>query len=154
MADLSRITIKGTTYEIRDNVARSTFDNYVEKVTGKALSTNDFTDAYKTKLDNMTSVIQLKGVVSSVSELPAAPVNGDIYLVGTAAPYTEKIYVESESAWEDLGNVEDVDLSNYTTLAQHQEVTDWVDGIVVNPNSSDADEVNHTLVIPASPTWS
>lgn len=152
MADLGRITIKGVTYDIYDIAMHQAIDNYVLKETGKGLSTNDFTNDYKNKLDDMTAVIQLKGVVSSTAELPVSPTNGDIYLVGTASPYTEKIWVESKSAWEDLGNVDNVDLSNYVTKAMHKEVTDWVDGIKVEANTDGTN--TYTLIIPSAPTWS
>lgn len=48
-------------YEYLDNAGLSYFwtkiklklSNKVDKVSGKGLSTNDFTNAYKTKIDNM-----------------------------------------------------------------------------------------------------
>ena len=36
--------------------AQEIIDNKVDKESGKSLSTNDFTDAYKTKLDNYTPI--------------------------------------------------------------------------------------------------
>lgn len=44
----------GTTLPVVENGSVD-LSNYVEKIDGKGLSTNDFTDAYKTKLDNLSN---------------------------------------------------------------------------------------------------
>lgn len=54
MADIAHITLpNGTQYDIKDTSARTDLANKVDKVTGKGLSTNDFTNELKTKLENL-----------------------------------------------------------------------------------------------------
>lgn len=48
--DISKIRVNGTNYIVKDAEARSDLDSKVDKVTGKGLSTEDFTSAEKTKL--------------------------------------------------------------------------------------------------------
>lgn len=60
-------------------LAKATF---VAQEAGKGLSTNDFTDALRQKLENLTSLFRLVGVVATVQDLPATAENGDIYGVG------------------------------------------------------------------------
>ena len=51
MAEISQITLpSGSTYDIKDTIARSELDNKVDKVSGKQLSTNDYTTTEKNKL--------------------------------------------------------------------------------------------------------
>jgi hypothetical protein len=56
---MSKWTFKGVTYTVKDAEARSRLDtveqNMVTSEEGKGLSTNDFTDAYKTKVDETAS---------------------------------------------------------------------------------------------------
>ena len=60
-------------------LAKATF---VAQEAGKGLSTNDFTDALRQKLENLTSIFRFIGVVATVQDLPATAENGDIYGVG------------------------------------------------------------------------
>lgn len=53
-------------------------DNKVEKIPGKGLSTNDFTNAYKSKLDNLDNKAGA-GVFIQTTE-PAQAKEGDIWL--------------------------------------------------------------------------
>lgn len=60
-----------------------------------------------------------------VSELPAAGVKGVIYLVGTASPYDEYIWVEPTGGtahWEQIGST-DVDLSDYWSKTELTAIT-------------------------------
>ncbi len=57
-----------------------------------------------------------------VTTLPASGVKGTIYLVGTASPYDEYIWIEPTGGtahWEQIGST-DVDLSNYWTSQSGQ----------------------------------
>lgn len=54
MADIAHITLpNGTQYDIKDATARADLANKVDVVSGKGLSTNDFTNELKTKLENL-----------------------------------------------------------------------------------------------------
>lgn len=57
-----------------------------------------------------------------VATLPASGVKGTIYLVGTASPYDEYIWIEPTGGtayWEQIGST-DVDLTDYWTSASGQ----------------------------------
>lgn len=74
----------------------------------KVLSDNNFTDALKTKLEAIGSVMTYKGTVATQSALPTTGQTvGDVWNV------TENghNYAWSGTAWDDLGG--DVDLSEY-----------------------------------------
>lgn len=100
--------------------------NKVDKVTGKGLSTNDFTDAYKTKLDSavtsipattwdsivgkpdvalksdVASVYRAKGSVATYTALPTTDNTvGDVYNVED----TGMNYVWTGTGWDALGSV-------------------------------------------------
>jgi hypothetical protein len=53
--------IKDKTDEIESNV-----ENKVDKIPGKGLSTNDFTDEYKTKVDNSVSQEYVDSVIGGI----------------------------------------------------------------------------------------
>lgn len=91
----------------------SKLDGKVDKVSGKGLSTNDYTTAEKQKLAAITNIMSLKGRVDAVSDLPAAAEIGDVYLVGLAGAAEFEEYVwTTASKWEMLGGTE-IDLSGY-----------------------------------------
>lgn len=74
----------------------------------KVLSDNNFTDALKTKLEAIGSVMTYKGTVATYSALPTSgQIVGDVWNV------TENghNYAWSGTTWDDLGG--DVDLSEY-----------------------------------------
>lgn len=88
---------------------------YVERVPDKGLSTNDFNNEYKNKLDGLPSGDELKSILDSinsaewevVSSLPSTGKPGTFYLVKLATPpsadnqYAEYIWVNGK--WELLG---------------------------------------------------
>lgn len=55
MSTLNQIKVEDTLYDIEDKEARNELLNKVNKVEGKGLSTNDFTDADKEKLDSLSN---------------------------------------------------------------------------------------------------
>jgi len=55
----------------------------IDKTPGKGLSTNDFTDGYKNKVDNFTGPINFIGVVETFEDLPSVASQGDIYNVSS-----------------------------------------------------------------------
>ena len=54
-SNVATATAKETS--LREAIKTGDLDNYVTKVSGKGLSSNDFTNAYKTVLDNITTTI-------------------------------------------------------------------------------------------------
>lgn len=86
----------------------------VDKVTGKGLSTNDYTTAEKNKLaafgsadtyalkTDLTSMYKYKGSVATVSALPSSgQVTGDVYNV----ELTGMNYAWNGTAWDALGEI-------------------------------------------------
>ena len=57
MADFLGVTKNGTTYEVKDATARAGLDDKVDKVSGKGLSTNDYTDADAAIVGGVTSAL-------------------------------------------------------------------------------------------------
>lgn len=47
--------------------------------------------------------VDIKGIVATYADLPPSPDNGDVYLVGTEAPYDAYVYFEG--TWTDIGDV-------------------------------------------------
>lgn len=87
---------------------------YVEKETGKGLSTNDYTTAEKNKLaafsaasnyalkSDITNMYKYKGSVATVSALPSSgQTTGDVYNVEA----TGMNYAWNGSAWDALGEI-------------------------------------------------
>lgn len=91
----------------------------VDKEQGKGLSTNDFTNEYKAKLDRETSSLTYKGKVPNKSFLPMVGNSvGDVYIVGVQMDDSDKAeYIWTGTEWEKLGIV-DIDLSGYVTQSQ------------------------------------
>ena len=81
---IETINVDGSALSVADKIVNISLSGKVDKVDGKQLSTNDFTDAYKNKLDAITSALQYRGSVSSLSALPNNPSVGDVYNVSTA----------------------------------------------------------------------
>lgn len=78
-----------------------------------------------TAIQSLGSVLNLKGIVATVDELPAEGNKaGDVYLVGTAGE-TKDSYVEyvwtTENKWEYIGKVE-TDMSVYYTKTEVNEL--------------------------------
>ena len=116
----------------------SQLDNKVDKVTGKTLTSNDFTNAYKSKLDDLTKItkvsqlandsnyitdLKMKEALSKiktlkkevVDQLPATGQDDIIYLIKDAKGKTKNIYLEYlwiNNDFELIGSTE-VDLSGY-----------------------------------------
>lgn len=79
-----------------------------DKIPGKGLSTNDFTNEYKNKIDNLQRIYRFKGNVENyagLSEISAS--NGDIYNVINEA----KNYAWNGTEWVQLGFV--IDMSEF-----------------------------------------
>ncbi len=78
-----------------------------EKVPGKGLSTNDFTNEYKSKIDTLQNIYKFKGSVSSLTELNLIEEQkiGDVYNVISE----NKDYAWTGSTWVILGSATNVD---------------------------------------------
>ncbi|MDR0979516.1 MAG: hypothetical protein LBL91_06355 [Lachnospiraceae bacterium] len=89
--------------------------NKVEKIAGKDLSTNDFTDGYKNKVDAMQRLYTFKGSVQTYSDLEAitGKTTGDVWNVLD----DNTNYCWNGQAWIDIGLA--VDMSAYATNATH-----------------------------------
>ena len=83
---------------------------------GKGLSTNDFSDEYKNKLDSLNNLMVIKGEVAEISALPTDAQNGDTYYVGTSPNY--EIWTKTEEGWKHTGDSNEVDLSEYLKINQ------------------------------------
>jgi len=73
----------------------------VDKIPNKSLSTNDFTDGYKKKIDSMQTLYRFKGIVNTIDDLSIIKnVNiGDVYRCKTDL----KDYIWNGTDWIDLG---------------------------------------------------
>ncbi len=72
----------------------------VDKIPNKSLSTNDFTDGYKKKIDSMQTLYRFKGTVNMVNDLSAIIASvGDTYKCKT----NFKDYTWNGTDWVDIG---------------------------------------------------
>ncbi|MCI8655241.1 MAG: hypothetical protein HFJ48_05175 [Clostridia bacterium] len=91
--------------------------NKVEKVVGKGLSTNDFTDAYKQKIDSMQRLYKFKGSISTYNDLNniVEKTTGDVYNILD----TNNNYCWDGIQWIELGI--QIDLSEYQNQLEELE---------------------------------
>lgn len=78
--------------------------------------------AVKAKVDSLNSIVQLKGRVDAVSNLPSSDnQNGDLYLVGAqgAADFAE--YVWDGTKWEKIGDTSS-QITSYNALADKPQI--------------------------------
>ena len=76
----------------------------VNKISGKDLSSNDFTNEYKNKIDKLSNMFNVKGTVETVQDLHNIlnPKVNDAYLVLSE----EAVYVYTEDqGWVNLGSI-------------------------------------------------
>ena len=99
-------------YASAEDVAKfNEIDNKVDKEDGKGLSTNDFTNEDKVKLDNLVTPMQIKGRKDTVDELPIDANIGDVWLVGEQGSEDFEEYLcvevsgsEQSAIWENVGH--------------------------------------------------
>ena len=105
---------KGENYDVDDttctnmDIIDTQLGNKVEKVPGKGLSTNDFTNNYKNKIDTLQNIYKFMGAVDTVSDLPTTgQKNGDVYNVKSE----NKDYAWNDNAqtWVQLGSATNLD---------------------------------------------
>lgn len=93
-------------------------DLKVDKVTGKGLSTEDFTTQEKNKLASIGAVMSYKGSVAAYENLPTTGnVIGDTYNVSSDG----KNYCWNGTGWDDLGGT--IDLSSYVQKTELVPIT-------------------------------
>lgn len=81
--------------------------NKVEKVPGKNLSSNDFTNAYKNKIDSLQNIYKFVGSVDSFENLPMTAQNGDVYnVINESKSYS---WNDTTKEWIELGSTVDVE---------------------------------------------
>lgn len=83
----------------------NTVSNKVDKITGKGLSTNDFTSAYKSKLD---------GITSDATKVQKSNTNGNVLINGTETP----VYTHPSGTNPHGTTKSDVGLGNVTNDSQ------------------------------------
>lgn len=115
---VSDVTVDGTSV-VTNGVANVVLSGKVDKVSGKGLSTNDFTDTYKTAIDNLndtyakksdiSDVYKYKGTVANESELNgiSTKVSGDVYNITAASNYggPGANVAWTGTAWDSLGDL-------------------------------------------------
>lgn len=124
----------------------SMLDNKVDKVTGKTLTSNDFTDSYKSKLDDLTKITKVSQLANDsnyitdlkmqealakiktlkkevVDTLPTSGQDDVIYLVKDSKGKANNVYLEYLwlDKWEIIGSTE-VDLSGYLKTETFEEM--------------------------------
>lgn len=89
---------------------------------GKDLSSNDFTDGYKKKLDSIGKIYKFKGNVNTYTELSTiSATNGDVYNVLDEG----KNYAWNEIEWIELGFI--IDMSEFAYQTEVDEIKTAID---------------------------
>ena len=81
----------------------------VDKIPGKGLSQNDFTDSYKKKIDTLQNIYKYRGSVETLEDLNeiTGAKGGDVYNV--IAENKDYAFNENENKWDELGSATNVD---------------------------------------------
>lgn len=105
---------KGENYDVDDttctnmDIIDTQLGNKVEKVPGKGLSTNDFTNNYKNKIDTLQNIYRFMGAVDTVSDLPTTgQKNGDVYNV--KSENKDYAWNDNTQTWVQLGSATNLD---------------------------------------------
>lgn len=118
---------KGENYDVDETTGKNMdiidteLHRKVEKQPGKGLSSNDFTDGYKNKIDTLSSVRRYKGSKNSFEELQQKGNRaGDVWNVVSEG----KAYAWNGEEWEDIGSNID-----FTVLVTKEELNDVLNTI-------------------------
>ena len=89
-------------------------ENKVSKIVGKGLSTNDFTNEYKKKVDSLQTLYRFKGNVATLVELNSKTDNnvGDVW----KCLEDSNNYCWNNQEWVNIGT--DIDLSEYALQSE------------------------------------
>lgn len=120
--DANDTYLKNTTAQ-NNYAKKSDLNNKVTVELGKGLSTNDFTNEMKAKLEAISGAVKICGRVDTVSDLPTTAEDKDGYFVGLETATTKDLYVYSSelSRWIKVGNT-DVDLSGYLKISDAEDI--------------------------------
>lgn len=88
---LSEMTSDSTHRTVTDT-EKKTWNNKVDKVTGKGLSTNDYTDVAKTKVDNIPANPKYTDTVTTINGKTGAITKADIVALGIPGQDTNTTY--------------------------------------------------------------
>lgn len=88
---LSEMTSDSTHRTVTDT-EKKTWNNKVDKVTGKGLSTNDYTDVAKTKVDNIPASPKYTDTITTISGKTGAITKADIVALGIPGQDTNTTY--------------------------------------------------------------
>ena len=103
---------KGENYDIEvantnNKIIDEQLGKKVEKVPGKNLSSNDFTNAYKNKIDSLQNIYKFVGSVDSFEDLPTTAQNGDVYnVINESKSYS---WNDTAKLWIELGSAMDIE---------------------------------------------
>ena len=109
-----------STNAVQNKVINTALGNKVDKVSGKGLSTNDFTTTYKTALDNLNTTIANAvsnlEMIEVVTSLPTSNIKTNkLYLKANSVNGSENkydFYVRVNNAWEKVDSL-DFSISDY-----------------------------------------
>lgn len=96
------------TANTNNKIIDDSLGNKVNKIEGKDLSSNDFTNNYKKKLDTLQNIYKFIGTVDTIEQLPNSNnKSGDVYNVKNE----NKDYAWSEETkeWLELGSATNID---------------------------------------------
>ena len=151
-----------STNAVQNKVINTALGNKVDKVSGKGLSTNDFTATYKTALDNLNTTIANAvsnlEMIEVVTSLPTSNIKTNkLYLKANSVNASENkydFYVRVNNAWEKVDSLDfsisdyikkdsntNLLLSNGTTKAQSSFIANST-GSVTSTNIADKTIVN------------
>ena len=98
---------------------------------------NDYTDTQISAVEaKLAGALHYKGVVATVSALPATAENGDVYHVTEASAEYAYFTDGNTGDWEELGS--EIDLSDYSTTTQMNAAIATAKGEAITTASNDA----------------
>ena len=124
-----------------NTIIDTTLFGKVDKIPGKGLSQNDFTNSYKKKIDTLQNIYKYKGSVETLEDLNdiTGAKGGDVYNV--ISENKDYAFNENENKWDELGSATNVD-----DLATKTEIKTTKYKLIL---SSDLD-AGATITVPAN----
>lgn len=97
------------------------FSGLIENITigGQSVTKDNIVEKFQA-IANVSAGSSTSLKIKLVDELPASGEQGTIYLIANnKGSFTEYLWIEETSKWEELGDVTKIDLSNYETIVNH-----------------------------------